>query len=493
MTLPIVLPTIIAVGVLTFAVSMDEFVVTNFIIGGDQTLPVLVWGLFQRQGISPVVNAIATMLSRAQRSRSPPSSRSPVCARPALPETSSAGHEPGSCTSGRVLAPSFPTPPWEEEACLEWLWHVRFRTDDGRVYCVRCERHQRHHRARARRSWACQGCGNHVHPTAGTLFHRSRTPLVLWFRTIELVDATHGDLSIRQLARELGVTYKTAWRMAHAVRDALPDSSDLADHPPSERLEVLCTRLVSDAYTPAGRVEPCEFDRRRVRAQALRSSLGDGQTSLRNDAVQRILVGACRAMARRGLAGTRVDDIAAEAQVSVPTIYRYFETKQDALLAAVDWSDWDGTQRREEIVSGEHDPVTKLALFLDFIVPDTQSIEEVYALYLDVWARAARDQTLRPMVERAEDRWHAYFRRILIEGVGAQVFTLHRDLEDVIEYLVALSVGLAMPSTVGCRSMPNSRLRRLLFSYATAELDLPPGLLEKRVRRAAARPAGGPV
>ena len=56
---------------------------------------------------------------------------------------------------------------------------------------------------------------------------------------------------------------------------------------------------------------------------------------------------------------------------------------------------------------------------------------------------------------------------------------------------VALSVGLAMPSTVGCRSMPNSRLRRLLFSYATAELDLPAGLLEERVRRAAARPGGG--
>jgi ABC-type spermidine/putrescine transport system permease subunit I len=61
-TLPIIGPTVIAAGVLTFAMSMDEFVVTNFIIGSSQTLPVLVWALFQRQGISPVVNAIATML-----------------------------------------------------------------------------------------------------------------------------------------------------------------------------------------------------------------------------------------------------------------------------------------------------------------------------------------------------------------------------------------------------------------------------------------------
>lgn len=105
-----------------------------------------------------------------------------------------------------------------EDGCLEWLKDRRW--PDG-IHCVTCERVTRHHRVANRRSYSCQHCGHHVHPTAGTVFHRSSTPLSTWFRAAALLRDSEGTLAVKQLERELGVTYKTAWRMAARIRPLL--------------------------------------------------------------------------------------------------------------------------------------------------------------------------------------------------------------------------------------------------------------------------------
>lgn len=60
-TFPQIRPGIIAGGLLAFAMSFDDFVVTFFIIGNDNTLPIFFFGMV-RQGISPGVNVIATII-----------------------------------------------------------------------------------------------------------------------------------------------------------------------------------------------------------------------------------------------------------------------------------------------------------------------------------------------------------------------------------------------------------------------------------------------
>lgn len=110
----------------------------------------------------------------------------------------------------------------DEDACLEWLKDRLY--PDG-IHCPACARVTRHHRVKSRRSYSCQSCGHHVHPTAGTLFHRSSTPLTVWFRAIALL-RTDGGLTARALQRELGVTYKTAWRMADRIRPLLAQKGD---------------------------------------------------------------------------------------------------------------------------------------------------------------------------------------------------------------------------------------------------------------------------
>ncbi len=112
----------------------------------------------------------------------------------------------------------------DDATCLEWLWRNRYSEDGERADCPKCETTQpfkRYETAQQRQSWTCTACGYHLHPTAGTIFHKSSTSLHLWFYAMYLMTSTRCGISAKQLERELGVTYKTAWRMAKLIRQEL--------------------------------------------------------------------------------------------------------------------------------------------------------------------------------------------------------------------------------------------------------------------------------
>ena len=117
----------------------------------------------------------------------------------------------------------------DDDACLEWLWRKRFSADGEHAHCPRCEQERtfkRYATTQRRQSWTCTVCGHHLHPTAGTIFHKSSTSLHLWFYAMHLMSSTRCGISAKQLERELGVTYKTAWRMAHLIRNELMTQDD---------------------------------------------------------------------------------------------------------------------------------------------------------------------------------------------------------------------------------------------------------------------------
>jgi spermidine/putrescine transport system permease protein len=60
-TLPLIRPALIGAALISISMSLDEFVITSFTIGGDQTLPVLIWGKMRR-GVDPSVNALGTLI-----------------------------------------------------------------------------------------------------------------------------------------------------------------------------------------------------------------------------------------------------------------------------------------------------------------------------------------------------------------------------------------------------------------------------------------------
>jgi transposase len=113
-----------------------------------------------------------------------------------------------------------------DAACLEWLWRNRYAPDGAHAQCPKCERVRKFHKVKERPAWDCDTCGHHLHPLAGTIFHKSSTSLHLWFFAIHLMTSTRCGVSAKQLERELGVTYKTAWRIFNRIRNvAMTDDS----------------------------------------------------------------------------------------------------------------------------------------------------------------------------------------------------------------------------------------------------------------------------
>lgn len=110
----------------------------------------------------------------------------------------------------------------DDDCCLEHVMEVRFGT---RHVCAACGKDATFHRISGRKAYACAHCGAHLYPCAGTIFEDSRTPLQVWFYAIFLFVTTRHGVSGKELQRQLGVTYKTAWRMGQQIRK-LMDSAD---------------------------------------------------------------------------------------------------------------------------------------------------------------------------------------------------------------------------------------------------------------------------
>ena len=114
----------------------------------------------------------------------------------------------------------------DDESCLQRLWRDRYSPDGTNAECPKCKGlrpFQRYNTTQQRRSWTCTACGHHLHPTAGTIYHKSSTSLRSWFYAIYLMTSTRCGISAKQLERELGVTYKTAWRMFTHIRSLLEE------------------------------------------------------------------------------------------------------------------------------------------------------------------------------------------------------------------------------------------------------------------------------
>lgn len=111
----------------------------------------------------------------------------------------------------------------DDATCLEWLKNRLY--PDG-IFCDACQAVTKHHRVKSRPSYSCDHCGHHVHPTADTIFHKSPTPLTTWFYAIYLMASTRCGISAKQIERETGVTYKTAWRMFKQIRTMLDETEN---------------------------------------------------------------------------------------------------------------------------------------------------------------------------------------------------------------------------------------------------------------------------
>ena len=115
----------------------------------------------------------------------------------------------------------FPT----EKACLDFVFEQRY---GDMLACPKCGvAEPRYYKVNNRKCYECKDCGNQIHPLANTIFHKSETPLKSWLFAIYLFSVAKNGVSAKELERHLGVTYKTAWRIAKHVRMLMQQGGDM--------------------------------------------------------------------------------------------------------------------------------------------------------------------------------------------------------------------------------------------------------------------------
>ncbi|HEV2963426.1 MAG TPA: IS1595 family transposase [Candidatus Angelobacter sp.] len=115
-----------------------------------------------------------------------------------------------------------------DDVCLEHIKEQRWPNGVTQCFSEHCKGLPRkHHRVSGRTAYACDHCGHHEFPLAGTIFEKTSTSLRLWFYAMYLMGSTRCGISAKQIQRETGVTYKTAWRMFKQIRTLMSEEISL--------------------------------------------------------------------------------------------------------------------------------------------------------------------------------------------------------------------------------------------------------------------------
>ncbi len=111
-----------------------------------------------------------------------------------------------------------------DEICLDFIFKKLF---SNITECPKCTNTFKYYKLKAYKLYSCQYCGHNIAPLANTIFHKSSTNLKDWFYAIYLFSVSKNGVSGKELQRQLGVTYKCAWRIAHHIRKLMTSNNNL--------------------------------------------------------------------------------------------------------------------------------------------------------------------------------------------------------------------------------------------------------------------------
>lgn len=108
----------------------------------------------------------------------------------------------------------------DNRACVDYFLRIRY---GGRIICHHCGTDKFYHRRKDFKNYHCPDCNNTFSVFKATIFENSSTSLTKWMYAIHLLLNGKKGISGLQLQREIGVTYKTAWRILQQIRKAMSD------------------------------------------------------------------------------------------------------------------------------------------------------------------------------------------------------------------------------------------------------------------------------
>src|SRR5712692_5778578 len=106
-------------------------------------------------------------------------------------------------------------------AAADYLESLRWPNGPVCPHCGESERKPYALKSKTRKLWKCAACKKQFTVTVGTIFEGSHIPLNKWLLAFYLLCSSKKGMSAHQLHRMLGITYKSAWFMAHRIRYAM--------------------------------------------------------------------------------------------------------------------------------------------------------------------------------------------------------------------------------------------------------------------------------
>lgn len=112
-----------------------------------------------------------------------------------------------------------------DDVCLQLIFDSRYGALKA---CPKCGVvNVKFYRVKKRMAYECKECRHQIYPLAGTIFEKSTTPLTDWFYAMYLFSVSKNGVSAKEIERHVGVSYKTAHRMAKLIRVAMNESGKL--------------------------------------------------------------------------------------------------------------------------------------------------------------------------------------------------------------------------------------------------------------------------
>jgi AcrR family transcriptional regulator len=157
-----------------------------------------------------------------------------------------------------------------------------------------------------------------------------------------------------------------------------------------------------------------------------------------------ILAAAAEVIAERGVAATRISDVAERCGVSAPAVLYWFDSKEKLLAEALTADDDRFYEELGERIAGEAAPRDQMVALIEVAAGDTD-----FALWMELWTWALRDPELRAAREGFDRRWRATIETVVADGVAAGEFGADVDPAQAALAIAALIDGLTVQAALG--------------------------------------------
>ena len=188
-----------------------------------------------------------------------------------------------------------------------------------------------------------------------------------------------------------------------------------------------------------------------------------------------LLDAAAGVIAERGLASTRIADVAERAGTSPPAVLYWFDSKDELLAEALTVDEERFYEKLTERLEALDSPRERLRLLLESSAEEYDS-----RLWMEIWTRALRDTSTRRVRRRLDQRWRAQIAEVIRDGQDAGEFG-EADPDEVALLLASLIDGLAVQVTLGDPDVPKERMLARVVDVAEQLLAAELGPLEAAI------------